>query len=141
MHHLFNLTPLFSSLTGNWHYSIDRISVHMAPTTLPMHIHVDAEIGLSETIKPKKSGPPRPPYLSSDRIQQSIIKMTNGNKCFSRQPWEKPSNEYDRYISRPLMTYAIPVLHWWRQNDSGYPKLSLMVLYTLLFQPAIQPLR
>jgi len=40
---------------------------------------------------------------------------------------EKPSNEYDHYISSPLMTYAIPVLDWWHQNDSGYLKLSLMV--------------
>ena len=44
---------------------------------------------------------------------------------------EKPSNEYDRYISSPLVTYAIPALDWWRQNDSGYPKLSLMVRDTL----------
>ena len=40
---------------------------------------------------------------------------------------EKTLNEYDRYISSPLVTYAIPVLDWWHQNDSGYPKLSLMV--------------
>ncbi len=44
---------------------------------------------------------------------------------------EKTSNEYDRYISSPLMTYAIPILDWWHQNDSGYPKLSLMVWDTL----------
>ncbi len=44
---------------------------------------------------------------------------------------EKTLNEYDHYISSPLVTYAIPVLDWWRQNDSGYPKLSLMVRDTL----------
>jgi len=54
---------------------------------------------------------------------------------------EKTSNEYDRYISSPLVTYAIPVLHWWRQNDSGYPKLSLMVLDMLLFQQRVAVLK
>src|SRR5205085_9294010 len=45
--------------------------------------------------------------------------------------WDKNTNEYDRYISSPVVTYQIPVLEWWRQHESEYPRLSLMVRDTL----------
>lgn len=44
---------------------------------------------------------------------------------------KKNSNEYDRYISSPLVNFKIPILEWWKQNEDSYPQLSRMVRDTL----------
>ena len=83
-HLWFILTPLFLTLAGSWNYSKNRTGVATGLSTMPNHIHVDAESRLSKIMKTMKSDLHRPSYLPSDHIQQSMMKMRNGNKYFNR---------------------------------------------------------
>ena len=40
-------------------------------------------------------------------------------------------NEYDRYIKSQESQQSIPLLQWWKQHESKYSVLSLMVQDTL----------
>ena len=79
----------------------------------------------NEVGSPSPILPPKRPYSAIDDEDEEWeqVLQSVGSK--------KNVNEYDRYISSPLVNYKIPVLEWWRQNESDYPQLRLMVRDTL----------
>ena len=72
----------------------------------------------NEVRSPSPALPPKRPYSAiiddEDEEWEQVLQSVGSRKN---------ANEYDRYISSPLVNYKIPVLEWWRQNESDYPQL------------------
>jgi hAT family C-terminal dimerisation region len=79
----------------------------------------------NEVRSPSPALPPKRPHSAIDDEDEEWEQVLQSVRS------KKSANEYDRYISSPLVNYKIPVLEWWRQNESDYPQLRLMVRDTL----------
>jgi hypothetical protein len=73
-----------------------------------------------------------PPILTRKRLYSAIDDEDDEyEQMLQSLNSKRNSNEYDRYISSPLVNVKISILEWWHQNEDSYPQLSQMVRDTL----------